>query len=126
MTSGRITANLPSRDFDVTERFYDTLGFRRAYRGDGWMVLDRAGMNVEFFAHPGLDPLDSWFSACLRLDNIDALHREWLDTGLATSGTDLPRMGAMPTRLGGDAPRMFTLHDPDGSLWRVMENRGDT
>ena len=122
MTPPRITANLPSRNFDVTEAFYATLGFRRLYRGDGWMILTRGGMQVEFFAHPNLDPLQSWHSACMRLDDIDAMQAEWLSLNIATTGDSLPRMGAEPLELGGEVPRMFTLHDPDGTLWRVLEN----
>ncbi len=124
MTSGQITANLPSRNFDVTERFYRTLGFEAAYRGDNWMILSREGMQVEFFAHPDLDPSDSWFSACMRLGDIDALLAEWRDLGIPTEGSALPRMGAEPVEQGEDAPRMFVLLDPDGSLWRVIETVG--
>ncbi|WP_324753568.1 bleomycin resistance protein [Roseovarius sp. Pro17] len=125
MTSDRITANLPSRDFDITEQFYGTLGFQTVYRGERWMILARKGMEVEFFPHPDLDASGSWFSACMRLNDIDAVQAEWLDKGIATQGDAFPRMGAAPIVLGGDAPRMFTLHDPDGSLWRVLDN-GDT
>ncbi|RKF16558.1 bleomycin resistance protein [Roseovarius spongiae] len=122
MTADRITANLPSRDFDVTEAFYATLGFRRQYRDDGWMILDRNGMSVEFFAHPELDPRESWHSACLRRADIDTLHAEWLAVGIATEGAALPRIGAETLDLGDGAPRMFTLLDPDGSLWRILED----
>jgi len=124
MTDGRITANLPSRDFDVTEVFYRRLGFGTRYRGDGWMALERDGMVVEFFPHPDLDPAQSWFSACMWLGDIDAMHAQWSAKGVATEGSELPRMAAHPFELGGDAPRMFTMHDPDGSLWRVLETGG--
>jgi catechol 2,3-dioxygenase-like lactoylglutathione lyase family enzyme len=56
MTAGRITANLPSRDFEATGRFYAMLGFRIDFRNDSWMILSRDGMSVEFFPHPDLDP----------------------------------------------------------------------
>lgn len=113
-----ITANLPARDFDETERFYAQLGFERIYRSDDWMILSRQGMQVEFFRHPDLKPEDSWFSACLRLPEIDALHRDWSSLDLPKEG--IPRL-TDPFCLTG-APRMFALVDPNGSLWRVMEH----
>ena len=121
MTTGQITANLPSRNFDATERFYATLGFQTDFRNDGWMILSRDGMTVEFFPHPDLDTGQSCFSACLRLPEIDGLHADWrATTGLTGSHDAIPRL-TDPFKLA-DAPRMFALVDPDGSLWRVLES----
>ncbi|MBK0327616.1 bleomycin resistance protein [Rhodobacteraceae bacterium F11138] len=117
-----ISANLPSRDFDATASFYARLGFVLSFRNDGWMILARGPDQVEFFPHPGLDPHTSWFSACLRVADIDALHRDWAGLGLSTEQQDIPRLTAPVTMPG--APRMFALVDPDGSLWRVLETQG--
>jgi hypothetical protein len=65
--SDAATPNLPSRDFERTSRFYAALGFSEAWRDDGWMILKRGDVTLEFFPHPELDPLTSWFSCCLRL-----------------------------------------------------------
>ncbi|AUJ98784.1 hypothetical protein CR539_26960 (plasmid) [Escherichia coli] len=51
------TPNLPSRDFDSTAAFYERLGFGIVFRDAGWMILQRGDLMLEFFAHPGLDPL---------------------------------------------------------------------
>lgn len=118
--SAVITANLPSRDFDVTEAFYARLGFERVYRGDSWMILTWRGMQVEFFPHPGLDPGESWFSACLRLREIDPLYAEWAALDWPETPDGFGRL-TEPFETGGDVPRMFVMHDPDGSLWRVLE-----
>ncbi|WP_371226595.1 bleomycin resistance protein [Roseovarius sp. 2305UL8-3] len=115
-----ITANLPARDFGETQAFYHRLGFETLYRGDNWMIMTWHGHWLEFFPHPDLDPADSWFSACLRIADIDALHMEWAKLGLIVK-EGFPRLGDSPFELGGDVPRMFTLHDPNGSLWRVLE-----
>lgn len=120
MSKGAITANLPSRDFDKTEAFYRRLGFETRFRNDGWMILCWRDQPVEFFPHPELDRRQSWFSACLRLPEIDKLHEEWSKLGLPNDKTSIPRLTA-PFELGGDVPRMFALIDPDGSLWRVLE-----
>lgn len=117
----RITANLPSRDFDRTEAFYGALGFAAAFRDDGWMILKRGEMELEFFSHPGCDPKSSWFSACVRLDDPDAVLEEWRGAGLPTDRTSIPRLTGFVKHEG--APRMFALVDEDGSLLRCIDNR---
>ncbi|MFC3615672.1 bleomycin resistance protein [Lutimaribacter marinistellae] len=124
MTTGRITANLPSRDFDQTEGFYARLGFKKTYRDDGWMILVRDGMQVEFFPHPELDHRSSWFSACLRLPDIAPVLDAWSSLDLPRDPAAIPRItDIMPAR--GPVPAMFAMIDPDGSLWRVIEEKAD-
>ena len=67
-----ITANLPARDFCETAAFYERLGFEVEFRDEGWMILSRGPLEIEFFPHPGLDPAASWFSACVRVADVDA------------------------------------------------------
>jgi hypothetical protein len=112
----RITANLPARSFDETAAFYGTLGFAVAFRDEGWMILRRGDLEIEFFPHPELDPSTSWFSACVRVVDADRLHAAWRDARLPTHG--IPRM-TEPV----DEPcglRMFALVDPNGSLLRCI------
>lgn len=118
----RITANLPSRDFGVTAEFYGRLGFAVGYRDDGWMILTRGPLVLEFFHHPEVDPRASWFSACIRVGDPDALLDEWQGLGLPSDRTGIPRLTGFFKP--GAAPRMFALVDPDGSLLRVIDNRG--
>lgn len=116
----RITANLPSRDFDQTIRFYRALGFEVRFRDEGWLILARAGMEVEFFVHADLVPGDSWFSACIRVDDRDALQSTWRAEELPDDQMGRPRTMDM---IGGDgAPRFFALIDCDGSLPRCIDN----
>ncbi len=117
----RITANLPARDFAATSAFYGRLGFAEGFRDEGWMILRRGGLVLEFFPHPGLDPKASWFSACLRVDDPDALLAEWRGAGLPADRASIPRLTGFFKH--GQAPRMFALVDPDGSLLRVIDNR---
>ena len=119
MAGPTITANLPSRDFDATEAFYAALGFETAWKDDGWMILTLGETQVEFFPHPELDPKSSWFSACLRSDDIDALHARFSRAGLPGDHRAIPRLTGCFRPPG--APRMFALVDADGSLWRVID-----
>ncbi len=120
MPADRITANLPSKDFGRTEAFYGRLGFRCAFRNEGWMILRRGSLEIEFFPHPEVDPYGSWFSACIRLDDIDSAHAEWARLDLPRDRTSIPRLTGI-FKLDG-APRMFALVDEDGSLLRVLDN----
>lgn len=119
MDETRITANLPSRDFDATEAFYARLGFETRFRNEGWLILRFDSHFVEFFPHPNLDPAQSWFSACLRSTDIEALHDRFANAGLSTSQHAIPRLTGI-FKLP-NAPRMFALVDRDGSLWRVID-----
>lgn len=116
----RITANLPSRDFAATAAFYARLGFTEAFRDAGWMILKRGPLELEFFPHPDLVPGESWFSACVRVEDVDALHADWLKAGLPQDRHAIPRLTGFFQP--GAAPRMFALVDADGSLLRCMGN----
>lgn len=120
MAGDRITANLPSRDFAATVDFYARLGFGVEFRDEGWLILSRGPLVIEFFPHPELDPKESWFSACIRVDDIDGLLAEWQGAGLPGDRTSIPRLTG--TFKLENAPRMFALVDPDGSLLRCLEN----
>ncbi len=120
-STDRITANLPSRDFDATIAFYVSLGFEVAYRDDGWLILTRGPLLLEFFPYPALEPKDSWFSACIRVNDLDKLHEDFSTANLPADSTTIPRMSA-PEKLPG-VPRMFFLVDCDGSLLRCIDNR---
>ena len=112
----RVTANLPAISFDETASFYEALGFDVDFRGEDWMILSRGPLVIEFFPHPSLSAADSWFSACVRVGDVDGLFHAWAAAGLPAHG--IPRL-TRPT----DQPwgfRMFALIDPNGSLLRCM------
>lgn len=117
----RATANLPSRDLDKTEAFYAAFGFRTRFKDDGWMIMERDELELEFFPHAELDPRTSCFSACLRVNDLDALHAAFSNADLPTDCRSIPRMDkpqVMPFGL-----RMFHVIDLDGSLLRCIDNR---
>lgn len=121
----RITANLPARDMDATARFYEELGFTVGFKDDGWMILNRDALELEFFPHPDLNPRESCFSACLRVDDLDALYADFEKAALPTDCWSTPRIGG-PPKVEPFGLRMFTLIDPNGSLLRCICNRSTT
>ncbi|SFI51684.1 bleomycin resistance protein [Celeribacter neptunius] len=114
-----ITANLPSSDFDRTEAFYHALGFETRFKSAHWMIQGFGGTQVKFFPHPEIEAKESWFSACLRSDDIETLHARFAQAGLSTENDAIPRLTGI-FKLE-NAPRMFALVDEDGSLWRVLD-----
>lgn len=113
------TPNLPSADFGATARFYAALGFVEGHRDEAWMILHRGTATFEFFAHPELDPAASWFSCCLRLDDLDAFYAECRAAGIPEAETGHPRLH--PPKDMGEI-RMGALIDGDGTLVRLIQN----
>ena len=116
------TPNLPSRDLETTSRFYDMLGFSEGWRDEGWMVLKRGGLVIEFFPDPAVDPLTSGFSCCLRLDDLDSFFAACIAAGIPVSRSGAPRLHRPVVENGG--LRIGALIDPDGTLLRLIQNPG--
>lgn len=114
----RATPNLPSRDFDATERFYAALGFVTTYRDEGWMILSRGELSLEIFPHPDVDPLTSCFSCCLRLDDVDAFYAVCREAGIPDARTGYPRVH--PPKRESWGGRVGALIDLDGTLLRLI------
>jgi catechol 2,3-dioxygenase-like lactoylglutathione lyase family enzyme len=114
----RATANLPSRDLDRTEAFYKALGFETGFKDDGWMIMRRGAVEIEFFPHAELDPRTSCFSACFRVDDLDALYAAF--SAAALPKESIPRIDEPETKPWG--MRMFHVVDLDGSLLRCIDN----
>ena len=118
--SDRATPNLPSRDFAATSRFYAALGFEEAWRDDGWMILRRGELTLEFFPWPDLDPAKNAASSCLRLDDVDGFYAVCVAAGIPETSTGWPRLH--PPRLESWGGRVGALVDPDCSLLRLIQN----
>ena len=118
--SDHATPNLPSRDFEKTSQFYAALGFAEIWRDKGWMILKRGNLTLEFFPHPELDPLTSWFSCCLRLDDLDSFYSICKDAGLPEGRKGQPRLHTPSVESWGG--RVGALVDLDGTLVRLIQN----
>lgn len=114
------TPNLPARDFSATAAFYARLGFEERYRDRGWMILERGGLTLEFFLYPDLDPAQSSFSCCLRLDDLGGFYAVCRAAGLPETTTGWPRLH--PPRDEPSGVRVAYMIDPDGTLLRLVAN----
>lgn len=118
--SDQATPNLPSRNFALTEEFYGSLGFARSYRDSNWLILKRGGLVLEFFIYPDLDPANSAFSCCLRLDDLDSFYSLCAENGIPERTTGWPRLHPPHEQPWGGT--MGYLVDPDCSLIRLIQN----
>jgi hypothetical protein len=114
------TPNLPSRDFEATSRFYGAIGFVESWRDQGWMILRRGSLTIEFFPYPDLDPAESSFSCCLRLDELERFYAACQETGLREAHSGIPRLN--PPRIESSGLRIAYMVDLDGSLIRLIQN----
>lgn len=116
----RAVPNLPSRDFDDTIAFYGGFGFELASRDDGWLILRRGELQVEFFLYPDLVPEESSFMCSVRVDDVDELYRQIKGSGVVEKAVGRPRL--LPVRLQPWGQRAGFLVDPDGTQLHLIEN----
>nr|WP_249811319.1 bleomycin resistance protein [Bradyrhizobium sp. 197] len=114
------TPNLPSRDFEITAKFYEVLGFTEGFRDEGWMILKCNSLVMEFFPDPTVDPASNGFSCCLRLDDLDAFYTSCTAAGIPQTHTGAPRLHRPVVEDSG--LRIGALIDPDGTLLRLIQN----
>ena len=112
MAKARLTdANpvLASLDFDETVRFYGKLGFLVRVRAPDYLILQRDGVAIHFWACPERHVAENT-SAYLYTADADALYAEFAQG--VNKGLRAPE-----TRPWGI--REFYLTDPHGNLLRI-------
>ena len=109
---------VPTRDFDLSKRFYEALGFKKVL--DGEVAIFNAGSGGFILQrHYNKD----WAENCmiqLMVDDLDAwwAHIEGLDLA-STFNVQTPRAPAMQTW----GLRVAYVFDPCGVLWHIGQRR---
>lgn len=114
------TPNLPAIDFEETSQFYQNLGFEQGWRDDGWMIMTRGGLTLEFFPHSDLNPSESWFSCCLRLDDLNSFYEVCKGAEVPEQCWGAPRI--QPPAVEESGLTIGALIDPNGTLIRLIQN----
>jgi catechol 2,3-dioxygenase-like lactoylglutathione lyase family enzyme len=109
---------LPSKDFELSKRFYEALGFEKLLDGD--VAIFRAGASSFIVQRHYHEAWAGHFMMQLMVDDLDAwwAHLESLE---------LPRrFGVAPPRAPEVQPwglRIAYVTDPAGVLWHVAQRR---
>ena len=116
--TGRVRAFLPCRDFDLSKRFYEALGFQKVLdsevaifnAGSGGFILQR------YFQK-------EWAENTMLQFMVDDLDAWWEHI----SGLDLPgQFGVQPPKAPSKQPwglSVAFVFDPSGVLWHVCQRR---
>jgi catechol 2,3-dioxygenase-like lactoylglutathione lyase family enzyme len=107
-----IHPKLPMRNKAATRAYYvDQLGFTvfGSAVHDGYLMLERDGIQIHFFEHKDLDPKENYGQVYIRTNDIDTLYRSLKDRGVAIHPN-----GALSSKSWGQ--REFALLDPDHNL----------
>lgn len=120
MSGDRALPNLPSRDFLITRDFYSSFGFCETFRDEGWMILARGTVEIEFFPYPDLEPSMSSFRCTIRVADLDELWGAIRATGVPVSRRGCPRLHE--PRVEDSGLRIGYLIDPDGTQLALVSD----
>jgi hypothetical protein len=109
---------LPSRDFDVSKRFYEALGFQKLLDSEvAIFEMGSGGFILQQYYHK------DWAENCMMQLMVDDLDGWWSHI----SKLDLPgQFGVPPPRAPAMQPwglRVAFLVDPCGVLWHIAQRR---
>jgi predicted enzyme related to lactoylglutathione lyase len=108
---------LPTRDFELSKRFYETLGFQKIL--DGEVAIFRAGAGAFILKRFYQKEWAENFMMQIMVDDLDAWWAHINSLDLSPFGVQPPRPPAMqPWGL-----RVAYLTDPCGVLWHVAQRR---
>ncbi len=123
MTEGKrsavteIKAFVPAKDFALSKRFYQEIGFTMASEGGGiaYFHVDDASFLLQDFCAEGFAEN---FGMHMLVEDVDAWWRRIRDSGVEERyGVTVSEITQQPWRM-----RDFCLSDPSGVVWRIAEN----
>ena len=97
--------------------FYKRLGFEggaHEFNGD-YAILCRGTVELHFFTHKELVPLNSSAGCYVRVLDVESVYRSFSSSLLPRAG--IPRMDTLEDKPWG--LREFAIVDPDGNLLRI-------
>lgn len=112
-----IKAFVPAKDFELSKRFYQDLGFTMASEGGGvaYFHFGHVSFLLQDFC---AESLAENFMMHILVEDVDAWHAHVAASNVATRyGTRVGQIESQPWRM-----RDFCLLDPSGVLWRVGQN----
>ncbi len=117
LTATELKAFVPARDFALSRRFYEALGFVSPWSDDD-LAYFHHGKVAFFLQNFYVEQLASNFMMHLLVEDVDAWHARITEAGIAEGF----QVKVSPVQLQPWRMRDFTLHDPSGVLWRIAQN----
>lgn len=112
-----IKAFVPARDYALSKRFYQDIGFTLASDTDG-VAYFRHGQTSILLQDYWVEEFGRSFVMHLLVEDVDAWRRAIDDAGVAQKyGVHVGPVELQPWRM-----RDFVLFDPSGVLWRVAQS----
>ncbi|MFJ5778848.1 bleomycin resistance protein [Streptomyces sp. NPDC093094] len=115
---------LPCRTVQPVIDFYVALGFEVTFRQKSpnpYAVVERGGIELQFFAMKRYEPAESFSTCYVRTDDVDGLHAAFRAGLKAAYGKvparGLPRIGPLKDMSYG--VRQFLVTDPGGNCLRI-------
>jgi hypothetical protein len=111
-----LRAFVPSRDFEVSKSFYETLGFTKTWEGNGMAEFQVGGHRffLQNYYHEG------WAKNCmlnLVVQDVSAWWSHIRAAGLVEKFPGAKASEPQPHAAGV----MLYLHDPSGVLWHIQQ-----
>lgn len=112
-----IKAFVPAKDFALSKRFYQDLGFTMASEGGGvaYFHYEHVSFLLQDYCVPALAEN---FMMHLLVQDVEAWWQHVQTAGLASKYQ--VRVGDLENQPWG--MRDFCMHDPSGVLWRIGQN----
>ena len=112
-----IKAFVPAKDFELSKRFYQHMGFTMASDEGGiaYFHADHTSFLLQDFCAPGLSEN---FMMHMLVHDVDAWWSKIQESGItAKFGVQVTAIEQQPWRM-----RDFCVTDPSGVLWRIAQN----
>ena len=105
-----IHPKLPMRNKEATRYYYvESLGFKELADYGDYLMVQKDGIEIHFFAFPGLRPKENYGQVYIRTDDIDTYYKS-----LLAANIEIHPNGALESKPWGQ--REFSLLDPDHNL----------
>ena len=112
-----IKAFVPAKDFALSRRFYQDIGFELASDSEGIAYFKHGGVSFllqDFYA----EGLANNLMMHLLVEDVDAWRTQIVEANIAAKyGVKVTDIQQQPWRM-----RDFVLIDPSGVLWRIAQN----
>jgi len=109
---------LPMRNKNSTQNFYvEKLGFKTVGSTDfeGYIMVEKDNIQLHFFEHQRLNPLENYGQVYIRVNNIEQLYNNFINNNISIHPN-----GSLEVKPWG--MKEFSLLDPDFNLLTFGEN----